>query len=64
MINLTGMIPAPKVNGFGIVYTKDGWPKVSAEFIAGLTDSQRTALARELLVRGFRLNGFEIVEDL
>lgn len=64
MIDLSGLILAPEIDGFGIVYTQDGWPKVSREFIASLTDSQRNALARELKGRGFRLHGFEIVEEL
>lgn len=55
---------APVVKrSIGIVYAKDGWPKISPDWVKHLTGSERVWVDDELAKRGFRLNeSLEVIE--
>ena len=52
----------PRPRAVAIVWRRDGWPAIDAEWVKGLTPYERGKVDAALAVRGFRLNGFTVEE--
>lgn len=47
----------------GIVYSKDGWPRIEADWVKHLTPVERQWIDDQLAERGFRIGtNFEVIE--
>lgn len=45
----------PRASAVGIVYSADGWPRISPEWVKALNPSQVIWVENELRSKGFRL---------
>ncbi len=54
----------PRAMAVGIVYDRNGVPKISPDFIAALSAPDRTWVANDLLRHGWQLNADDTVTKL
>lgn len=48
--------PKPRATGIGIVYDRDGRPKITRDWLEHLTEADRTAVDQNLAAHGWKIN--------